>query len=107
MTEQVTARTTPNKENEVEVKNTIPVMPESDYKKAEQLIKKKKQKESKKLKSLTVEDFDFNSTQGLKTPKKSLSFTDIQGVFDQSKRKTVSPVDSENSKKQKSMTMKQ
>ena len=82
-------------------------MPESDYKKAEQLIKKKKQKESKKLNSLTVEDFDFNTTQGSKTPKKSLSFTDIQSVFDQPKRKTVSPVDSEKTKKQKPTTMKQ
>ena len=105
-TEQVTAQTNPSKEGEVEVKNTIPGMPESDYKKAEQLMKKKKQKESKKLKTLTVEDFDFGNTQVPRTPKKSLSFTDIQGVFDQSKRKTVSPVDSEKPKKLKSTPVK-
>ena len=53
-----------------------------------------------------MEDFDFGNTQVPRTPKKSLSFTDIQGVFDQSKRKTVSPVNSEKPKKLKSTPVK-
>ena len=45
-----------------------------------------------------MDDFEFTD---VKTPSKTMSFTDIQNVFDTSKRKGASPAESNNVKKQK------
>ena len=68
----------------------------------------KELKEAKKKdEASSMDEFDFELSDKLKTPSRPLSFTDIQHVFDKNKRKTVSPAESEKSKKPKALVLKQ
>ena len=79
----------------------IPGMPEIDRKKAEQASKRKKQREARKhLRRNSLDDFDFGDFSDSDATK-TLSFSDIQSVFDKGKRKPVSPAESEKFKKPK------
>ena len=90
-----------------ENKNTIPGMPEADFKKAEEK-RKRKLKEQKKNQAVdSADDFDFDDVDAVRTPAKAMSFTDIQLVFDKTKRKDVSPAESAKNKKQKSQSVNQ
>ena len=67
----------------------------------------KELKEAKKKEGAnSMDDFEFDASDEIKTPSRPLSFTDIQHVFDKNKRKTVSPAESEKFKKPKSLLMK-
>ena len=54
-----------------------------------------------------MDDFDFDGADSVRTPAKAMSFTDIQLVFDKTKRKDVSPAESAKIKKQKSQSVNQ